>query len=120
MFGFSQISWVSFLQLMAFVLFSWYIGLLLLAWLKHRFKDQKIQFEDQSTDDFRRQELQPILVSSKDFSMELILPLALSVTSHEASLQEEMGMDEGLELDAFLNSEESVLIPILNQIQYQQ
>jgi preprotein translocase subunit SecG len=120
MFGFDQISWASFLKLTAFVLIIWYLGLMILAWLKSRFTDRKTQFEDQSEDDFQRQEFQPIRVSAKDFATELIPPLSLSEILPGVSFQEEMGMDEGYALDAFLNSEESILTLILNQIQYQQ
>lgn len=120
MFGFDHISWASFLKLTALVLCSWYLGLMVLAWLKSRLKDQEIQFEDQSEDDFQRQEFQPIRVSAKDFSTELIPPLSLSEILPAVSFQEEMGMDEGYELDTFLQPDESILSEILNQIQYQQ
>lgn len=120
MFGFDQISWASFLKLTAFVLIIWYLVLMVLAWLKSRFTDRKIQFEDQSEDDFQRQEFHPIQVSEKDFSAEIIPALSLSEILPGVSFQEEMGMDEGYALDAFLNSEESILTLILNQIQYQQ
>jgi hypothetical protein len=41
---------------------------MVLACLKSRLKDPKIMFEDQSVDDFQGQELQLILVTSKDFT----------------------------------------------------
>ncbi|MFA9372324.1 MAG: hypothetical protein ACERIH_11500 [Labilibaculum antarcticum] len=120
MFGFNHISWAGFLKLTVFVLITWYLGFMVLAWLKSRFKNQQIQFEDQSEDDFQKQEFQPIKVSAKDFTTELIPPLSLSEISPMVTIQEEMGMDEGYELDAFLQPDESILSEILNQIQYEQ
>ncbi|WP_461632544.1 hypothetical protein [Labilibaculum euxinus] len=120
MFGFDHISWASFLKLTVFVLIAWYLGLMALAWLKSKHKDQQIQFEDQSEDDFQKQEFQPILVFAKDFSTELIPPLSLTGSLPAVSFQEEMGMDNAFELDAFLQPDELRFKEILNQIQYQQ
>ncbi|MDE5417601.1 hypothetical protein L3049_06230 [Labilibaculum sp. DW002] len=120
MFGFDHISWANFLKLTAFVLIPWYLGLMVLAWLKSKYKDQPIQFEDQSEDDFQKQEFQPILVSAKDFTSELIPPLSLLGILPDISFQEEMGMDKAFELDAFLQPDEPRFKEILSQIQYQQ
>ncbi|MBI9058343.1 MAG: hypothetical protein JEZ01_11295 [Labilibaculum sp.] len=120
MFGFDHISWANFLKLTAFVWIAWYLGLMLLAWLKSKHKDQQVQFEDQSEDDFQKQELQPILVSAKDFNTELIPPLSLSNNLPAISFQQEMGMDNAFELDAFLQPDETRFKKILNQIQYHQ
>lgn len=120
MFGLDYISWNCFLKLIAIALFFWYLSLLVIAWWKSKAKGKQITFEDQSEMNIQEEQVLPIQVSSKDFSTELLSPLSLSGILPAVSFQEEMGMDEGFELDAFLSSEESVIASILNQIQYQQ
>ncbi len=118
MFGINQISWGQFSGFILSILLLWYLSVILLAFVRQKGK-RKTLFEDDSFTPVFAESLQPIVVSSKDYSSELI-PVRLSEDIVlPASLYEETGIDEGYSIDAFSKPGHPELPKILENVQVQ-
>lgn len=98
MFGLDQISWTDFISLMIVLLLVWYLGLMLILFVKSSQKQNQRQFEQEAEDEPAANSLQPIRVSSEDFSSEFISAFSDGERILTHFFYEEMGLDEGYSL----------------------
>ena len=117
MFGFDEINWEDFIQVIIYALCVWYLGLFVFFWLKSRNQNQEQFFENYNTGESKPAYLQPIAVSSKDFPSEIMPIFSERKMPLETSFYEETGLDEGYRMEHFTEENNPKLSEILPEIQ---
>ncbi len=120
MLGINQISWSQFANFILTALILWYLGVILLAFIRQRSSSRKILFEEDSLSHIMSEGLETISISAQDYPSEIIpFHLAENIPL-PVSFYEETGLNEGYCLDRFLKPDDSLLPELMDQIQYQQ
>jgi len=119
MFGFDEINWEDFIQVIICALCVWYLALFVFFWIKSRSQNQEQFFENYNTGENKPKTLQPISVSSKEFPTELMPIFSEKQMALETSFYEETGLDEGYGINHFTDENNPKLSEILLEIQYQ-
>lgn len=120
MFGIERISWEQFTGFILFVLVSWYIVVVSLAWYRKRNNNRKILFEEDYPVTRDMEGLKPVSVSSEDYPAQVIPYRLAEDIPLPVSFYEESGLDEGYAIESFSKPNSPELPRILEQIQFQQ
>ena len=119
MFGLNEITWKVFLLFITSGLLMWYLAILVFAWLKTRGSKTAL-YEEPLTGNSKSGKLNPISVSSHQFSSQLLSAMSESAIPFEVLRYEERGDHDGLNLSLFLEDNNGELAQQLPHIQYQQ
>ena len=120
MFGINEITWSEFLRFITISLAVWYIFLLTIAWIKSKQKTGHGNYEDYHSENATLENLQPIAVSSQDYPSEIWPVNPVENEELPATLYEETGYDEGLDLEHFMEKNSPLLAKMIAEIHVQQ
>ncbi|WP_319232018.1 hypothetical protein [Draconibacterium orientale] len=119
MFGINQITWSEFISFLTLCLAAWYILLLVYYWYRSKQTESDKHYETSDAEIIPGTGLQPIAVYSHELPSTILPVNPVENQRVEASMYEETGMDEGMELDHFTQKNHPALTAKIDDFQYQ-
>jgi len=120
MFGLDKISWTQFSLFILYVTGAWYAGLFAWAWIKCKKSLRKTLFEYDDLDELPKEVLVPFSVSASDFPKEMISNAKPEDVELITNLYEDNGIDDGYQMDQFIEKDLSKSPEILKKIRIKQ
>lgn len=118
MFGLDEITWKVFIRLLIVGLLSWYLGVLIFAWLRTK-TSRILLFEEATGGTSNANRIAPISVFSKELPSQLCSAVSETEIAFEVLRYEESDENDGLNLNLFLEENNGELIKQLPKIQHQ-
>ena len=119
MFGLDTISWIKFTTMLLLLCCVYYAAVFIRAWLSRSSRTSGNLFENADETDIHPERMLPILVSATDYPGELIPFYHIEPVDLKVDFYHDNGIDEGYNIEQFMDDHISHNSKILENIQFQ-